>query len=158
LVKLLLDVTDKKYYQKAYEYSEDETIRNMIKEHAPEIEFMDPDNGFGGPTYKQHVHYETPPRDPLLRQLWELMDIYANRMHDPNRGIFGIFYKMDISDNPKSQFKDGKLQLSYNAIDMLKFVFNLKDPEVSKEDYAEIYQMVLDYKSDDDEDDENLNE
>jgi hypothetical protein len=41
---------------------------------------------------------------------------------------------------------------------MLKFVFNLKDPEVSKEDYAEIYQMVLDYKSESDEDDENLNE
>ena len=45
LVKLLLPVTDPKYYQKAYELSVNEDVRNIIKSYASDIEFINPING-----------------------------------------------------------------------------------------------------------------
>jgi ankyrin repeat protein len=64
LIRLLLHVTDEKYYQKAYEYSQTEEIRNLFKEvcsvKAPNMILIDPANGFGGPQYKMKVHYDTP--------------------------------------------------------------------------------------------------
>ena len=152
LIKLLLPVTDKKYYQKAYDYSTDVEIRNMIKEYDSNL--IEP-SSFGGPKYKQNIHYETPPTDPLLREYWFALDLYIKTVgqQDPNRAMLIVMTKCSLCDEPTGHIgEDGKLYICGFVREQLLRL----DHDVLKEKYNQVYEVLINYKedSDDEEDDE----
>lgn len=87
IFQMLLERTDKLYYQKAYEYCLFEKYRKMIQEAAPEITFIEPEGGFGGKMDKMDQRCRTAPKDPLLRKIWELLNYYKtiqSKTTEPN--------------------------------------------------------------------------
>jgi len=140
LIELLLPITDKKYYQRAYEYCTDIEMRNMIKDLAQEITFTDPVDGYGGPKYKEKQHYETPPTNPLIRQCWELVGMYIDTFgkDDPNRAFWMILVRCGLSDSGD----DGTVQLARDDKNQLKRLFEGDNPKASKDEYAEIYKIL----------------
>jgi len=136
LIELLLPITDQKYYQRAYEYCTDIKIRDLIKQHSPNIKFIEP-NEFGGPKYKQKIHYETPPKDPIIRQCWELLGIYIETCKDPNRVFEMILTRCSLSDSNSNE-----LYLSNFVKEQLKRLFDGDLAKVSKNDYIELYQIL----------------
>lgn len=95
ILKLLLPITDKKYHQKAYEYCVNENMRKFIKENTTVEE---PENGFGSSKYKQKLHYESPPKHPLIREIWEAYGECIDKINDPNRAMGLILERMDFRD------------------------------------------------------------
>lgn len=97
LIELLLTVTDPRYLQRAYEYCADPNVREQFRWHSTTL--TDP-NEFGGPKFRRHRHYDTPPSDPLARQCWEAMGAYVDTFsaRDPNRAIWMSMLRCGISD------------------------------------------------------------
>ena len=95
LIEVLLKVTDKKYYQRAYDCSHNETVRNLIKSHWPENTFTEPVDGFGGTTYKQNQQYNTPPKHIVAAQMWHLLSILELQSTDPNRTFQYTLHRLD---------------------------------------------------------------
>ena len=130
LVRLLLPVSDKSFYQKAYEYSTSQEIRDLIKAHAPEMQFTEPADGFGGPNYRTRVHYETPPDDPLLAKIWKLLNLYVDLYlkhpgSDPNDIYEQAYPSTSMCDDPKQFYRGDKLHLSKTIIETLQQCFSL---------------------------------
>jgi ankyrin repeat protein len=153
LVELLLKVTDKKYYQKAYEYSHNETIRELTKSHWPENVFTEPVDGFGGPTYKQDMQYNTPPKHRVAAQMWYLLSILELQSSDPNKTFQYVLYKMSIT-NHKPFYQDDCDQSAKLYLDLwlaIKFQYIFDNSEQLKEEYKELYAIVLESIKEDDE-------
>lgn len=138
LLALLLPVSDKSYYQKAYEYSTTKEMRDMIVGAAPEIEFTNPSNGHGGPIHKMHLHYETTPTDPLLAQLYNLLNLSVSK--DPNEQFYIVDYQMNLCDNPESFYSEGQLILNDRIVNILSEIF--RDME-DDEPYYDIAKIIL---------------
>jgi hypothetical protein len=150
LIRLLLHVTDEKYYQKAYEYSQTEEIRNLFKEvcsvKAPNMILMNSANGFGGPQYKMKVHYDTPPADPLLRQVCEILDQYIDKfVKDPNKAIMYVFERMAIIDNGEENYENGKLRLSRDVRNAVGTVLRTYPLEQVEKTYWDLYYLLNNY-------------
>ena len=150
LVSVLLPLTDPSYYQKAYQISVCEKIRSMIKMYAHQESsgselsldtvFVEPEGGFGSEYYKKTKVWETPPNDPILRQLWDLLDICMKNT-DPNSGIFLAYEKMALSECPDRYYEDGKLSLGQDTYLALDRMF--RSNKIMKEDHPEIYERVV---------------
>lgn len=140
IVKTLLHVTDKKYYQKAYECSSHPTIRNIIKEVYPEA--TEPADGFGGVEYKKKIKYNTPPTNPLLRQVWELLGINfdKNFIKDPNRVLWHGLLKDSIIDCQHDEEYVNEFGLDVDVKKSLKELFNEDDG--MKDRYPEAYKLI----------------
>ena len=161
LVKLLLPLTDSRWYQKAYEYSSSIKIRNYIQDSNPQLTFTEPlDNVFGGPDYKSKLHYETAPIHPILNELWHLLEDYIKTVKDPNRAMMYVFQKMGISDAPQHYIdmieKDGDLGM-YNDM-MLNLKEFIDGNEDLKNKYSKSYKLLSDniiYSDSEEEDSDN---
>jgi ankyrin repeat protein len=149
IIEMLLPVTNDKYYQLAYEYSGDNDLRDMIKRMTPHIHYNEPTSDFGGPIYKQYLHYGTPPDDPLAKQVFELIEIYINGIHPliPYMLYNNIIMELrNIIDNRDSLYENGKLCLSPIIKSVLKLLFE-SNIDFPKNKYMNVYQIVYSFES-----------
>lgn len=98
LIRLLLSVTDPRYYQRSYEYSSNGVIRDLVvgAATAKGVVLVEPQDGFGGPDEKMERKYNTRPIDPILAQIWELFGIYMELNDDPNNTIEEWWYRQSV--------------------------------------------------------------
>ena len=106
LIEILMKVTDRKYYQKAYECCHVESLRKLIKSLAPDMAFTEPEDGFGGETYKKNQLYETPPKHKLYLQLWSILTMYEAMETNPNRTFPAVLYKTAMMQMPEIYQED----------------------------------------------------
>lgn len=103
LVKLLVSVTDKKYLQKAYEYSTHPIIRNIFHNQMKynDQAIIEPVNGFGSNEYKNRIKYSTPPKiSKILTDVWILLEMYRRNYAKTNLDDQQAFEKQyEIIDN-----------------------------------------------------------
>lgn len=149
LIETLLKVTDKKYYHKAYESCHVESLRQLIKNYAPEMEFSDPKSGFGGETYKKNLIYNTPPKHKKYMQLWLLLSMYECLETNPNRLFPAVLYKTSMTDCSEIYKEDCDQEMEGPYIDefcagICNFVFEKMPP--LKEVCKDIYEQVKDNK------------
>lgn len=122
IVKMLLPLTDEKYYLKAYQYCYIKDIRklvkNIIREKNPHFVFQKPRDGFGGPAvayrlcryairrnprsgplHQMDIKYKTPPIDPIYLQIWSLLTKIDE--DDPNKLLPVVICKQEIGGSTK---------------------------------------------------------
>ena len=147
LIETLLKVTDKKYYQKAYENCHLESLRQFIKDNAPDMKFNEPINGFGGENYKQDELYNTPPKHKKYMQLWLLLSVYECLETNPNQVFPAVMYKTSMMVNKEIYKEDCDQNMEGPYIDdfcagICNWVFE-KMPSY-KELCKDIYEQVKD--------------
>lgn len=151
LIKFLFPITDKQYYQKCYEYASNETIRKFIVDSCPDIQFVDPKEGFGGPNYKKEVKYNTPPTCKIRRQIWDLISLCSLFECDPNKLVGPIMYKMDIAGSTEETTIEELKDIITDRHNWLGWSFHRlynilreKDGETNifNTKFPEIYQMI----------------
>ena len=156
LISSLLNVTDEKYYQKAYEYGQTEEIRELIQKAAfkKNIVLVDPVDGFGGPQYKMKLYYDTLPEnaDPVVKQVCEILDEYIDKfVKDPNKAMIYVFERMAIVHAEKSKGNDEnqKLYLSKYVRNAVMEVLKTYPLEQVEKTYWDLYAVLTNYVSED---------
>lgn len=155
-IRLLLPVTDSKYYQKSFEFCKNEKVRNVFKELCPHMTFVDPPNGFGGPMDKMHEQYNTPPTDPVLRQFYDILTILEEKLDDPNDCFLVILVKTSFSGRteaiPDDFNWDSKLLLFINRLfheicEEVNYPLDLRNENVPLclSEWPDIYKAVRNY-------------
>lgn len=165
LISLLLNITDEKYYQKAYQYGQTEEIRELIREVClkKNIVLVDPVDGFGGPQYKMKVYYDAPSADadPVVKQVCEILDEYIDKfVKDPNKAMIYIFERMAIVHSTKTNNKskgndeNQKLYLSKDVRNAVMEVLKTYPLEQVEKTYWDLYAVLTNYVSSDHEEDD----
>ncbi len=138
-VELLLPVTDERYYQKAFEYSSTQEIRDIVKSFAPDVQDV---QAFGGPDTKLYIKYNTPPTDPVGKQLWDLFTILMEKETSPNTLFEYSLYRCSLSADRDSvvSVEDALNNLGEKIRKDFDFLFYEEKDLCEK--YPEIYEHI----------------